>query len=156
MKKKILLFASILTLVSCGPTPAEFDNALKAGIANAEKLVNSYDRKVLDALALNRPDTITPMTEAALSGLVKEQKRISDLSVPSDGEHLKKAAEDYIEALINFVKAQNLYAGYSDALPDNEVQTIDKTCQDALATVKLLHSKLIDYQKAFAKDKGVL
>jgi hypothetical protein len=156
MGKKGLILATILALASCSPTPKEFDNALKTSIANAESLVNSYDPAILEALEKSIPDTITPLTEKVLSGLVKEQIQIKGLPVPSDGEQLKKTAEDYIEALINFVKAQNLYAGYSDSLPEGDVQTIDKTCSDALSTVKLLRSKLADYQKAFAMEKGIL
>ncbi|MDR2914974.1 MAG: hypothetical protein LBV74_09120 [Tannerella sp.] len=156
MGKKVLIFASLLAFVSCSTsTPKEFNEALTAGIAKAENLVNSYDPVVLEAMEKNMPDSITSLSKRVLAELAKEQFNIKELASSEDEMRLKKAAEDYIGALINFVKSQNLYADYSDSLSQEEIRAIDKVCSDALVTVKMLRSKLTDYQNAFIKDKNI-
>jgi hypothetical protein len=154
MGKKFLIFASVLLFISCGNSSKTFYNELKITIANAEKLVNDHDAAVLNALKKNMPDTITPMTKVVLFSLIKEEDRIKAMAAPSGGEKLKRTAGEYVGTLIDFVKAQDLYANYSSGLSEKQAETMDKASLKALAKVESMRTKLSDYQKAFAKERG--
>ncbi|GAB6011155.1 hypothetical protein [Viscerimonas tarda] len=156
MKRKIvLIFASFLFLVACGPTPKEFNDALETTVADAEKSVNEHDAAVLDALASSKTDSIIPLTKTVLAKLVQDLEQLKLIKSPSNGEKLKTAAEDYIEALITLVKAQAVYSNYTDSISDAEIEIMDNTSVDALSTVETSRARFVDSQNTFAKAKGL-
>lgn len=168
MKKIFIISALVLLFTSCDSSPKEimdsiqnffssessskkFNSTITLSIYTAEIAVSEHDKDILSALKNNEIDSIASITKKTLLKLAKERNLVEGLKAPGNGNNLKKATENYLESLTNLVKAQAVYAHYSDTISEEDITTMDETNKEAVAEVESMHSKFVEYQKAFVK-----
>lgn len=122
----LILFTALLFVQCSRDYSTVFNNTLFSHVGEAEKIMEVYDKSVGEAFSTENYADITELSQKALVAITRKKQEISALNGDKELQTMKDAALSYIDAMINMIKAEQVYASYTPELTLEDVKLMDQ------------------------------
>lgn len=127
-------------------------NDMKAHIQDVEKILTIYDKSVQEALDNDENEAIPSLASNAAIALSVKKERIESLLTNKSVAKLQESALAYLDAVEAMIKAEEVYADYSENTTIEDARLMDAYNIEAKNNLEKKKSEYLKEKKQLESD----